>query len=77
MQASWGRLINQGFIGQLWPHRPQSVEHILLLPGLLTRTNRRGEGQGGWGGRSVKKESSRTEVTEKEGVKDWRMESGV
>lgn len=42
MQAGWRRLINQFVIGQLWPPRPQSVEHILLLLELLTRTNWRG-----------------------------------
>lgn len=48
MQASWRRLINQDVIGQLWPPRPQPVEHILLLLGLLTRTNWRGGKEGWW-----------------------------
>lgn len=54
MQAGLRRLINQGVIGQLWPRRPQSVEHILLLLGLLARTN--------WtGGKKGKQKSRQTE----------------
>lgn len=52
MQASWRRLINQSIIGQLWPPRPQSVVHILLLLGPLTRikwrVGEKGE-EGNWG----------------------------
>lgn len=48
-------MINQGVIGQLWPPKPQCVEHILLLLGLLTRTNWRGGKKGGVASRGKEK----------------------
>ena len=69
MQASCRRFINQGVIGQLWPPRLQSVEHILLLLGLLTRTNWRG-GRGEDGKRRERDRERETKSLEDEKVKD-------
>lgn len=70
MQAGWRRLINQFVIGQLWPPRPQSVEHILLLLGLLTRTKWRGLKRGM--GEKQKGKEKKSKAGKNEGHLKWR-----
>ena len=77
MQACWRRLINQGVIGQLWPPRPQPVEHILLLLGLLARTNWRGEKKDGGKWTKEKQHRRRKGEWKIEGGKEGRIEGDM
>lgn len=70
MQAGWRRLINQFVIGQLWPPRPQSVEHILLLLWLLARTNWSGLKRGM--GEKQKGKEKKSKAGKNEGHLKWR-----
>lgn len=70
MQAGWRRLINQFVIGQLWPPRPQSVEHILLLLELLTRTNWRGLKRGM--GEKQRGKEKKSKAGKNEGHLKWK-----